>query len=77
MSRTLVIAEVWVNHDGSLDKALELVRVAADAGADVVKFQTFDPAQLVTDAAPPGGLPAGTRGCGIAAGDAREAVPGR
>jgi N-acetylneuraminate synthase len=52
MSRTLVIAEVGVNHDGSVDKALELIDVAADAGADVVKFQTFDLDEVVTDDAP-------------------------
>ena len=38
---TLIIAEAGVNHDGNLGKALELVEAAADAGADVVKFQTF------------------------------------
>src|SRR5947209_15661864 len=41
-THTLIIAEAGVNHDGSLDKALALVDAAADAGADVVKFQTFD-----------------------------------
>lgn len=46
--RTLVIAEAGVNHNGSRELALELVDVAADAGADVVKFQTFNAGQLVT-----------------------------
>lgn len=51
-SRTLVIAEVGVNHNGSLDMALELVDAAVSTGADVVKFQTFDTAALVTKSAP-------------------------
>jgi len=42
-----VIAEVGVNHDGSVADAHRLVDVAADAGADAAKFQTFDPAALV------------------------------
>ena len=52
MARTTIVAEAGVNHDGSLDKALELVDVAADAGADIVKFQTFEVSEVVTASAP-------------------------
>jgi N,N'-diacetyllegionaminate synthase len=37
----LIIAEAGVNHNGSLEQAKKLVEVAADAGTDIVKFQTF------------------------------------
>jgi len=47
-----VIAEAGVNHNGELDLARQLVDVAAAAGADAVKFQTFRAARLVTAAAP-------------------------
>lgn len=46
--RVLVIAEAGVNHDGSLDDARRMIDVAARAGADAVKFQTFHAEQLVT-----------------------------
>jgi N-acetylneuraminate synthase len=38
-SRVRVIAEIGINHDGSLDKALEMIRVSAACGADFAKFQ--------------------------------------
>jgi N,N'-diacetyllegionaminate synthase len=50
--RTLIIAEAGVNHNGSLELALRLVEVAAEAGADLVKFQTFSADRLAVRDAP-------------------------
>lgn len=46
---TLVIAEAGVNHNGDLQLAKDLVDAASEAGADVVKFQTFQASQLATE----------------------------
>jgi N,N'-diacetyllegionaminate synthase len=50
--KTLIIAEAGVNHNGDLVLARQLVDVAADAGADMVKFQTFSADRLVAAHAP-------------------------
>lgn len=47
MKRTLIIAEAGVNHNGDINLAKKLIDVAADAGADYVKFQTFKAENLV------------------------------
>lgn len=38
---TYIIAEISANHNGSLDAALDMVRIAKDCGADAVKIQTY------------------------------------
>lgn len=50
--QTYIIAEAGVNHNGSLAIAKKLVEVAAEAGANAVKFQTFKADKLVSRLAP-------------------------
>ncbi len=38
-----IIAEIGINHDGDLQKAFDLIDAAAEAGADVIKFQASEP----------------------------------
>lgn len=52
LDRTQVVAEAGVNHNGSIDHARRLIEVAAEAGADAVKFQMFRADRLVTLRAP-------------------------
>jgi len=46
---TYFIADIAANHDGSLDRAKMLIRLARDAGADAAKFQNFQAPKIVSD----------------------------
>jgi len=46
---TFVIAELSANHGQRLDRAIELITLAAEAGADAVKLQTYTPATMTLD----------------------------
>ena len=46
---TYFIADIAANHDGDLDRAIELIRLAKEAGADAAKFQNFRAPQIVSD----------------------------
>ena len=50
--KTIIIAEAGVNHNGDISLAKKLIDIAADAGAELVKFQTFKSSKLVTLSAP-------------------------
>lgn len=51
MNKTLIIAEAGVNHNGDLRLAKRLIDVAAESGADLVKFQTFSAHRIATRSA--------------------------
>lgn len=48
----LIIAEAGVNHNGCIDTAKKLIDVACEAGANIIKFQTFKSEDLTTEHAP-------------------------
>ncbi|MFH0809606.1 MAG: N-acetylneuraminate synthase family protein [Pseudomonadota bacterium] len=52
LESTFIVAEIGVNHEGDLDTARDLVRKAARAGADAVKFQTYTPERYVSTEQP-------------------------
>jgi len=52
MHKVFIVAEAGVNHNGSVKIAKKMVDVAVNAGADAVKFQTFDTRPLVSKNAP-------------------------
>ncbi len=46
---TYFIADIAANHDGDLDRAKMLIRLAKEAGADAAKFQHFQAPKIVSD----------------------------
>src|SRR5437879_3759917 len=46
---TYFVADIAANHDGDLQRATELIHLAADAGADAAKFQNFRAATIVSE----------------------------
>ncbi|KPK41118.1 MAG: pseudaminic acid synthase, partial [Omnitrophica WOR_2 bacterium SM23_29] len=48
MNRVFIVAEAGVNHNGSLRVAKKMIEVAAAAGCDAIKFQTFRAENIVT-----------------------------
>ena len=51
MNKVIIIAEAGVNHNGDIQTAKKLIDVAAEAGADYVKFQSFKADKLVSPSA--------------------------
>ena len=47
--KTYIIAEIGVNHNGSVDLAKKMIREAKKCGADAVKFQSFKAENLATN----------------------------
>lgn len=52
MNKTLVIAEIGVNHNGDIELAKEMIAAAKEACVDVVKFQTYTAEEVMTEQTP-------------------------
>lgn len=52
IKRTLIIAEIGVNHGGDLKTAHKMIELAKAAGADVAKFQMYDPLKVLGPRSP-------------------------
>lgn len=52
MREVFVIAEAGVNHNGDISRAIQMARVARDAGADAIKFQAFHSDMMTVEDAP-------------------------
>src|SRR5512144_805101 len=55
-----IVAEIGANHNGSIDRALKLVAVAKECGADAVKFQAYTPDSMTIDCDKPDFIIKGT-----------------
>ena len=52
MQNVLIIAEAGINHNGDIKLAMDMVNVAYEAGADIIKFQTFKAEKVISQFAP-------------------------
>ncbi len=50
--RPYIIAEAGVNHEGNIDTAIKLIKLASDGGADAIKFQTYKAEKLASKNSP-------------------------
>ena len=57
-NKTIIIAEAGVNHNGDLNIAKQMIKVAKECGADIIKFQTAVPEEVMTSSAPKSKIPA-------------------
>ena len=48
-----IIAEMSANHNGSIERAIKLIKLAKDCGADAVKLQTYKPDTITLDSSDP------------------------
>ncbi len=47
MNKITIIAEIGINHNGDMQQAMEMIQIAKEAGADIAKFQIYDPEKVL------------------------------